>query len=165
MRRGGEGRGGFFGGKKKRGYERRGSDGRADVCWSDQVPQDIDNALSQSNAKTLLSSSKFTELKTQVKDLVGHKGLRSFFDPANNVYCERPLLTETGEVIRPDRFVITKNNDVFLLDYKTGVHKKNHESQIDEYARALNKGTVKIKQKTLVYINSPITIKNIKTSS
>ena len=130
-----------------------------------EVPQDIDNALSQSNAKTLLSPSKFTELKTQVKDLVGHKGLRSFFDPANNVYCERPLLTETGEVIRPDRFVITKNNDVFLLDYKTGVHKKNHESQIDEYARALNKGTVKIKQKTLVYINSPITIKNIKTSS
>ena len=61
--------------------------------------------------------------------------------------------------------MITKNNDVFLLDYKTGVHKKNHESQIDEYARALNKGTVKIKQKTLVYINSPITIKNIKTSS
>lgn len=130
-----------------------------------EVHQDIGHALTQSKAKELLSEKKYSELKQQIDEVVYHRDLKEFFNPANKVYCERPLLTETGKVLRPDRFVVTKNNQVLLLDYKTGHYKKQHETQINEYAKALKKGSLVIKQKSLVYIYDHIMIRSIKRAS
>jgi ATP-dependent exoDNAse (exonuclease V) beta subunit len=130
-----------------------------------EVSQDISHALTHSKAKEVLSTEKYAELELHIREVVHHKELHVFFDPANEIYCERPLLTETGEIVRPDRFVVTKNKEVFLLDYKTGSYNKNHENQINEYAKALKKGSTVIKQKSLVYINNHIMIRSIKQAS
>ncbi len=126
-----------------------------------EVPQDIDYAIAQSKAKELLSEEKYIKLEQQIESVVNHKGLKAFFDPANSVYCERPLLTESGEMIRPDRFVVTKNNEVLLLDYKTGAYNKNHETQINAYATVLENRLFSIKQKALVYIEAQVVLKEI----
>lgn len=126
-----------------------------------EVPQDIDYAITQAKAKELLSEEKYIKLEQQIKSVVYHKGLKAFFDPANSVYCERPLLTESGEMIRPDRFVVTKTNEALLLDYKTGAFNKNHEIQINAYASVLEKSSLLIKQKALVYIDTQVVLKEI----
>lgn len=126
-----------------------------------EVPQDLEHAIATSNAKELLSQSNYIRLQEQLKSIVQHEKLRAFFDPANRVYCERPLLTEQGEIVRPDRFVITKDNEVLLLDYKTGGYKDDHKTQIYEYAKLLEKAMLKVKQITLVYAKKTIFLKEV----
>ena len=126
-----------------------------------EVPQDIDYAIAQSKAIELLSKEKFQKLQQQIESVVHHKGLKAFFDPANSVYCERPLLTESGEIVRPDRFVVTKKGEALLLDYKTGAYNKNHEDQINAYATVLANSSLLIKQKTLIYLKAPLILKEV----
>ena len=126
-----------------------------------EVPQDIAHALTQSKAKELLSEAKYMELKKQIEQLVHHKALKAFFNPANRVYCERPLLTASGKIVRPDRFVVTNNNEVYLLDYKTGAPKNEHKDQVYEYARILEKNMLIIKQILIVYVEKRIFIKEV----
>jgi len=126
-----------------------------------EVPQDIAHALTQSKAKELLSEEKYMELKKQIEQLVYHKALKAFFNPAHRVYCERPLLTASGKIVRPDRFVVTNNNEVYLLDYKTGAPKNEHKDQVYEYARILEKNTLIIKQILIIYVEKTIFIKEV----
>lgn len=116
-----------------------------------EVPQDIENALSQSRAKEMMSKKAFAQMSNHIKRVVEHEKLESFFNPAHEVYCERPLLNEDGEILRPDRFVVTKDREAMVLDYKTGAFKEEHKSQIYEYARLLIKNMLKVKQIALVY--------------
>lgn len=126
-----------------------------------EVPQDVENALSQSNAKELLSTEAYVRLKDQINSVVNHEKLTAFFNPAHTVYCERPLLNEAGEVVRPDRFVVTKNNEVLLLDYKTGGYKADHKTQIYEYARLLEKSPLIVKQIALIYEKKIIFLRQV----
>lgn len=123
-----------------------------------EVSQDIEHAMTQSKAKELLGEEKYKKLAQHIASVVNHKDLKGFFEPAHKVYCERPLLTEDGKMIRPDRFVVTKNNEALLLDYKTGSYKKNHKDQINAYANILEKSSLRIKQKVLVYVESPVVL-------
>lgn len=125
------------------------------------VPQDIDHAISKSKAKDLLSQKKFEALVKQVHEIVKHQDLCDYFNPANAVYCERALLSSSGDIIRPDRFVITANNEGLILDYKTGSHKKSHIDQITEYANVLEESSINIKQKVLVYSEKGLVLKEV----
>ena len=125
------------------------------------VPQDIDHAISKSKAKDLLSQKKFEALVKQVHEIVKHQDLCDYFNPANAVYCERALLSSSGDIIRPDRFVITANNEGLILDYKTGSHKKSHLDQITEYANVLEESSINIKQKVLVYSEKGLVLKEV----
>lgn len=126
-----------------------------------EVPQDTEHAIANSNAKEILSQSGYAQLQEQIKSIVQHEKLKPFFDPANRVYCERPLLTEQAEIVRPDRFVITKDNEVLLLDYKTGGYKDEHKTQIYEYAKLLKKRALKVKQIFIVYAKKTIFLKEV----
>ena len=126
-----------------------------------EVPQDVENALSQSNAKELLSPETFVRLTEHVNSVVTHEKLTAFFNPAHTVYCERPMLNEAGEVVRPDRFVVTKDNEVLLLDYKTGGYKADHKAQIYEYASLLEKNMLIVKQIALIYDKKIIFLKHV----
>lgn len=126
-----------------------------------EVPQDVERVLTQTKAKELLSLNAYIRLENQIKRVVNHEQLTAFFDPAHTVYCERPLLTETAEIVRPDRFVVTKSNEVLLLDYKTGTYKEDHKTQIYEYAKLLEKNMLKVKQILLVYVEKTISLKEV----
>ena len=77
--------------------------------------------------------------------------MSEFFNPAHTHYCERPVLAEDGTIVRPDRFVITKDNEGLLIDYKTGDYKKSHLDQLNNYASCLSNSGITIKQKMIVY--------------
>ncbi|MEK9529953.1 MAG: UvrD-helicase domain-containing protein [Flavobacteriaceae bacterium] len=125
------------------------------------VPQDLSFALAQSRAKQKLSISAFKRLQHQIGQIIYHKELAEFFSSSNRVFCERPLLTETGMIIRPDRFVLTPNKEALLLDYKTGQYDQNHKRQILEYASCLEKKGHKVKRNILVYTEKKLVLKEV----
>jgi ATP-dependent exoDNAse (exonuclease V) beta subunit len=125
------------------------------------VPQDLERALSQANAKERLGATPYERLFKSAQEMLVHEQLAVFFDPANTPYKERALITANGEVLRPDRFVITKEKNVFLLDYKTGQHNKRHANQLEEYATCLRLQALNVKQKLLVYCGNSLIFKEV----
>jgi ATP-dependent exoDNAse (exonuclease V) beta subunit len=125
------------------------------------VPQDLDRALSQSNAKERLGITRYEQLLKSAQEIVAHEHLTAFFDPANIPYKERALFTSSGELLRPDRFVITTEKNVLLLDYKTGKHHESHASQLEEYAKCLSQQGLNVKQKLLVYCGKNLIFKEV----
>jgi ATP-dependent exoDNAse (exonuclease V) beta subunit len=125
------------------------------------VPQDLDRALSQSNAKERLGITQYEQLFKSAQEIVAHEHLTAFFDPANIPYKERALFTSSGELLRPDRFVITTEKNVLLLDYKTGKHHESHASQLEEYAKCLSQQGLNVKQKLLVYCGKNLIFKEV----
>jgi ATP-dependent exoDNAse (exonuclease V) beta subunit len=125
------------------------------------VPQDLGRALSQSNAKERLGTIQYERLFKKAKEIVAHEKLTAFFDPANTPYKERALFATKGELLRPDRFVITPDRKVFLLDYKTGKYSESHANQLDEYAKYLSEQGLNVKQKLLVYCGKNLIFKEV----
>lgn len=93
--------------------------------------------------------------------MVAHEQLAPFFDPANTQFKERALFAVNGELLRPDRFVITQDKNVLLLDYKTGHQHKSHENQLEQYANCLRHQGLNVKQKLLVYCGNSLIFKEV----
>ena len=125
------------------------------------VPQDLERALIQSNAKERLGTTQYDSLFKSIQDMVAHEQLAPFFDPANTPYKERALFAANGELLRPDRFVITQDKNVLLLDYKTGHQHKSHANQLEEYANCLRHQGLNVKQKLLVYCGNSLIFKEV----
>ena len=72
------------------------------------------------------------------------------------IITEREILTDSGQVVIPDRLVLKRK--VHIIDYKTGKPSKNHQLQIDNYALVLQKMNFEVQDKILVYIDEEITV-------
>jgi ATP-dependent exoDNAse (exonuclease V) beta subunit len=132
-----------------------------DVMAFVDVPQDLERALSQNNAKERLSTTQYEQLLKSVHEIVAHEQLSAFFDPANTPFKERALFNSKGELLRPDRFVITSEKNILLLDYKTGQYYDSHASQLEEYASCLAQQGHNVKQKLLVYCGKNLIFKEV----
>ena len=114
---------------------------------------DIDRAFGEAVLEGLISLDEKEALKATISKLIKHKDLYSYYDPSKKIYTEKEILMDTGEILRPDRIVISEN-EACIIDYKTG--KENtpkYQQQMKDYQWALEKmGYQKIK-KLLVYID------------
>jgi ATP-dependent exoDNAse (exonuclease V) beta subunit len=57
--------------------------------------------------------------------------------------------------------VITHQNELLLLDYKTGMHQAKYQLQLDNYQIAIEKMGYNVTKKALVYIGEQINIVNL----
>ena len=64
-------------------------------------------------------------------------------------------------VLRPDRIVINSNNNIVIIDYKTGAEDKHHQQQLQLYEAILNDMGFNVKNKILVYVNNDIKVKDV----
>ena len=122
---------------------------------------DIDFVFDSFLAEGKINMSHFTELKPLIQKVVSHTKLSSFFEQDANVYIEREILLKGSASIRPDRLVINENNDVAILDYKTGAMSPKHEEQLLHYEEIINTLDLNVTQKILIYINDTIEIKEM----
>ncbi|OZV70924.1 UvrD-helicase domain-containing protein [Winogradskyella aurantia] len=104
------------------------------------------------NAQTLESTQRV------VKELIRHPELTHYFNTTYEVYNERDIITKTGEILRPDRLNIDAQNNVVIIDYKTGEKQAHHKSQINAYQTVLEAMNLTITKKLLIYINEPIEV-------
>ena len=99
------------------------------------------------------------KLKITIDQLLGNKNIVPYFDENWTVKTEKEILMENGRTYIPDRLLFAKNTDeVVVIDYKTGVKSTDHESQITDYASALNDMGYENTKRVLVYIDDEIKV-------
>ncbi|MBC2843982.1 UvrD-helicase domain-containing protein [Winogradskyella flava] len=120
--------------------------------------QDIDFAFNDLLISGDLTNENVREIKALVLSVVEHPKLNAFFKQDQLIYNERDIIMKTGEILRPDRINIDSNNEVTIIDYKTGEQKDYYKSQLNTYARLLETMNYKVKNKYIVYINDNVDI-------
>jgi ATP-dependent exoDNAse (exonuclease V) beta subunit len=96
-----------------------------------------------------------------IKEIVNHTELSVCFAEGNEILNEQTIIQKQGKTIKPDRMVLTRNKEVFLLDYKTGTHNPKYELQLDNYQNAIELMGYKVVKKALVYVGAKINVVNL----
>jgi CRISPR/Cas system-associated exonuclease Cas4 (RecB family) len=115
----------------------------------DKIPDVLESMLKQG----IISADERPELHQKIEQILQNKILWNYFNGGLKSRNEAEIITETGEILRPDKIVFDKDEAV-VIDYKTGkADTKKYALQMSQYAMALQKmGHTKVK-KFLVYID------------
>ena len=122
---------------------------------------DIDLALIKAIENGLITDSQKKVVFQTLTEIINHQELKEFFAEEHKILNEKTIIQKTGGIIKPDRMAISNNNEVFLLDYKTGQHLPKHKVQLEHYQSAIESMGYKVAKKTLVYIGDGIEIVNL----
>jgi ATP-dependent exoDNAse (exonuclease V) beta subunit len=125
-----------------------------------KTKNDIFEVLNQYVFKGIITSKQHKEILKILNQLIHHKKLSKYFEQNNLVYNEREIMTIDKKIVIPDRLIF-RNDEVTILDYKTGKPKKEHRQQILKYAEALKNLNYSIDKKILVYINEDILVEEV----
>jgi ATP-dependent exoDNAse (exonuclease V) beta subunit len=106
----------------------------------------------------IISEIQAKEIDVILTDLVSHQDLKEYFKPSSEAFNEKEIFTQTGESLRPDRINFTGNDQVTIIDYKTGTEKPEHRNQIKSYAEVLTTMGFIVHQMLLVYIKEKVEI-------
>ncbi len=105
----------------------------------------------------LITSNNKEKVINYINKVITNKHLNSYFSKEYTIINEREMINDKGEFLIPDRLVF-KNNNVIIIDYKTGKPEKKHHHQINSYAFVLENLNYQVTKKLLVYINDEINI-------
>ncbi|MGI9531855.1 UvrD-helicase domain-containing protein [Lutimonas sp.] len=119
--------------------------------------EDIESAIERTLRKGLIQEESMAEIRRLVVEIVRHPLLDNYFKKGAKVLTEREILTDSGQLIIPDRLVF-EGDKVTIIDYKTGSPNENHKLQIDNYAQVLQKLNYEVANRILVYIDDKITV-------
>ena len=97
-------------------------------------------------------------IRHKIFSVVKHPLLASYFSNEITVFNEREIVDTDNQVMIPDRLVFTKEKDVVIIDYKTGVPSPEHHQQLLKYERVLQSMNFTVDKKLLVYMNDEIDI-------
>ncbi|RSK41611.1 UvrD-helicase domain-containing protein [Mangrovimonas spongiae] len=111
--------------------------------------------------KGKITPTQELELQEMVLQIINHPKLTTYFSNQQVIYNEKDIITKDGTILRPDRLTIDKNQDVTILDYKTGQEEEKHQVQIERYHNALIDMGYNVTKKILIYINQDITVKEL----
>lgn len=100
-------------------------------------PEDLDKALLKLRVEGMISTEQLEKWRIQLSDAIESVTSRGWFAKEMRVFNERPLLAGDNTVLRPDRFVVTPDKDVFLIDYKFGDREEKYKKQIKGYKNLL----------------------------
>jgi ATP-dependent exoDNAse (exonuclease V) beta subunit len=124
------------------------------------VPEDIDAALRYFVLKNEITLEQVTELKPNLINVLNHPELKHYFSKDVKGYNETDILISGKSILRPDRFVV-ENNNVIILDYKSGLKNPKYKEQLYDYKDALEELNYKVIKMLLIYINETITIEEV----
>ncbi|HOH83708.1 MAG TPA: 3'-5' exonuclease, partial [Bacteroidales bacterium] len=107
----------------------------------------------------IISQADAEKITKYIEQLMANPHFKSFFEPGLPVLTEAEILTPGNKVYRPDRILFEKDKNV-VVDFKTGVQKDDHKTQIDNYAAILTEINNKPTEKFLIYLHEePLIIK------
>ncbi|MNE25921.1 ATP-dependent helicase/nuclease subunit A [compost metagenome] len=122
---------------------------------------DIDLAVTKAIESGLITFGQKEAVCKTVQEIVGHSELSIYFAEGNEILNEQTIIQKDGKTVKPDRMVLTKDKEVLLLDYKTGIHNVKYQQQLDNYQEAIEKMGYKVVKKALIYIGKEIVIVNL----
>ncbi len=122
---------------------------------------DVDLAITKAIENGLITFNHKEIVYKTIQEIVNHSELSECFEEGNEVLNEQTIIQKEGTTIKPDRMVLTKNKEVYLLDYKTGVHQPKYKLQLENYQNAIEKMGYKVVKKSLIYIGEQIEVVNL----
>jgi predicted Ser/Thr protein kinase len=122
---------------------------------------DIDFVINDFIESSLINVNQSSELKKIIIEIVEHQKISNYFNTDDTIYNERDIITIEGQILRPDRIIINPNNEVVIIDYKTGKKSKQHQQQLISYQDILETMKFKVVKKYLVYINDTVEVEEV----
>ncbi len=114
---------------------------------------DIDLVVEKSILSGEITQLEAELIKKDLKNILINNKISKYFEPNLIVKNEFEILTETGEILRPDRVVII-DNEAIVIDYKTGMkNASKYHSQMQDYKNALLKLGYTSVIKIILYIH------------
>jgi ATP-dependent exoDNAse (exonuclease V) beta subunit len=126
-----------------------------------QTKADIDLAVKKALENGLIASKQKDLVEKTIGEIVNHKDLAVFFDEKNTVFNEQTIIQKQGDLVKPDRMVLRNNQEMYLLDYKTGKYVPSHQQQLQKYQEAIEQMGYTVIKKALIYIGNEIEIVNL----
>jgi ATP-dependent exoDNAse (exonuclease V) beta subunit len=122
---------------------------------------DIELALTKAIENGLIIASERETVAQTLKQIVTHPELLGYFANHQRVLNEKTIIQKEGHLVKPDRIVINPNQEIYLLDYKTGAHQAKYITQLENYQNAIEKMGFKVIKKALVYIGESLEVVNL----
>lgn len=118
-----------------------------------KIVADLPNAIEAAILAGIINKNEVEDLLVKLNRLITHPKLVEGFSEKSFCRLEAELVTQNGELLRPDR-IIFNVDETILIDYKTGrENNKAYFKQMYKYESALlNMGYTNIK-KMLVYVD------------
>ncbi len=126
-----------------------------------QTKHDVDLAMTKAIENGLITFRQKEIVFKTILEIVNHRELEIYFAAGNTVMNEQSIIQKLGNTIKPDRMVVAKNNEVLLLDYKTGIHNAKYQLQLENYQKAIELMGYKVIKKALIYIGKEIEVVNL----
>lgn len=120
--------------------------------------KDVERALSWAVEDGLITYEAMEEVRETIDNILKHAMLEPYFREGNKVFNEQTIIRQNGPTVKPDRMVLTDDNKILLLDYKTGSYESGHKHQLESYRQALEDAGYEVASMTLLYIGTDLEI-------
>ncbi|MGB5555862.1 MAG: 3'-5' exonuclease, partial [Flavobacteriaceae bacterium] len=117
--------------------------------------EDVDRAIAVLNQKGDIAHEEISYLKKKLGQILSHPKLSQYYKLGLNVFNEQGILTEQGNIMRPDRIVL-EGKKATIIDYKTGKKNVEYHKQLYSYSDTLKEMGYEIENKIIVYIDETI---------
>ncbi len=129
-----------------------------------KTKSDVDLAILKALENGLITFNQKKAVSKSIQEIVNHSELENYFAEGNEILNEQTIIQKEGKIIKPDRMVLAKNKEVYLLDYKTGSYNPKHQLQLDNYQNAIELMDYRVTKKALIYIGEKIDVVNLQTN-
>lgn len=126
-----------------------------------KTKKNIDLAVTKAIENGLITVSQKEIVHRTIRQIVNHSELECYFEEGNKILNEQTIIQKEGKTIQPDRMVLSAGNEVFLLDYKTGLHNEKYRLQLENYQSAIELMGYAVAKKALVYIGAEVNVVNL----
>lgn len=98
-------------------------------------PEDLDWAFLRWTNIVGIDSDTAAEWKKELKTALEYSDASHWFVNFKQIFNEMPIVSENGDIKRPDRIVMTEDGYVDIIDYKTGndQNQTKYINQVSEY--------------------------------
>ena len=126
-----------------------------------RTKDDIETAIGGYLNDGTLEKSQKEAVQNVILSIVDHPKLKEFYSQNVRVLNEREFLADDRNIVIPDRVVINNQQEVVIIDYKTGKPEKKYHGQLNRYAHTLQALNYKVIAKFLVYLGQELYIDEV----
>lgn len=120
-----------------------------------KTESDIDKVLEHYLLSGEITVEEKADIYTRILGVIQNESFAKYFQENLKIINEKDIMiSETGQktkIYRPDRLIAT-DEGYYIIDFKTGKEKPEHQKQIHEYQTALEKLEKKVLATQLIYL-------------